>query len=487
MLSETPPMSTETSSQQLLTTNRKALVINLEPSLYGTFAEIGAGQEVARNFFQAGGASGTVAKTMSAYDMAFSDAIYGKARRYVSESRLRTMLDHEYELLHQRLAATRGAATRFFVFADTIAARSYKGDNECHGWLGVRFQTEPGRAPNDIRVHVRMWDRENVLQQQAIGVLGVNLLYGAFFLHRDPPALIRSLIDNLGTERIEIDVIRFEGADLAHADNRLLALQLVEDAMTDAALYPPGGDSLVPAEAFYKHAVLVQRGSFHPVTRVNLDMMACAGRRFAAEPVVRDRPVLPLFELSMSKLHVGDRVDRRDFLDRVDSLAAVGMHVLVSNDLPSFRLTAYFRRYTPEMIGFVMGARALPVLLDERHYENLDGGILEAIGRLFKSHVRLYVYPRLEHPTAPGATPAILDAARAQVPTRLRHLYAHLLETGLIESLADYDPTVLGIFARDALRAIQSGQPGWEEMVPEDAARVIRERRLFGLAGTSDQ
>lgn len=473
-------MADKPDSHELLTTNRKALVINLDAALYGTFAEIGAGQEVARHFFQAGGASGTIAKTMSAYDMAFSDAIYGRARRYVSEARLRTMLDHEYGLLRDRLAGSRGATTRFFVFADTVAARSYRGDNECHGWLGVRFQTEPDRPPNDILVHVRMWDRENLLQQQAIGVLGVNLLYGAFFLHRDPAALIRSLIDQLSTQRIEIDVIRFEGPDLAHADNRLLALQLVEAGLTDAVIYAPEGGALQPSEAFYKRAVLVQRGSFHPITRVNADMMACARRRFDAEPPVAGKPVLSLFEMSMSKLQVGETIDHRDFLDRVDSIAAIGAHVLVSRDLPYFRLTAYFRRYTPEMIGFVMGARALTLLLDERSYENLDGGILEAIGRLFKSHVRLYVYPRLQ-PGAAGPSAGILDARRIPLPERLRHLHAHLLENGLIESLSDYDPAVLGIFARDALRAIQAAAPGWESMVPEAAARIIRKRRLFGL------
>jgi len=473
-------MSTDPNNPQLLTTNRKALVINLDASRYGTFAEIGAGQEVARHFFQAGGASGTVAKTMSAYDMSFSDAIYGRSKRYVSEARLRTMLDHEYKLLNDRLASTRGESTRFFVFANTVAARSYRGDNECHGWVGVRFQTEPGREPCDILVHVRLWDRENLQQQQAVGLLGVNLIYGAFFLHADPEALIRSLIDNLSAARIEVDVIRFQGPDLAHVNNRLMALELVQDGLTDAVIFSPEGTALQPSEAFYKKAILVQRGSFHPVTRVNVDMIECARRRFLREPPVEGKEVLPLFELSMSKLQVAEKVDQRDFLDRVDSLAAAGMHVLVSNDLPYFRLTAYFRRYTPEMIGYTMGARALTELLDERRFEHLDGGILEAFGRLFKSHVRLYVYPRLQQGDE-GGKPVLLDAAHIPVPTKLQHLHAHLLENGLIEDLNDYNPDVLGIFARDALKAIQKGELGWESMVPEAAANVIRERRLFGL------
>ncbi len=476
-------MADEPNALHLLTTNRKALVINLDATRYGTFAEIGAGQEVARHFFQAGGASGTVAKTMSAYDMAFSDAIYGQARRYVSEKRLLTMLGHEYALLRERLEAARGATTRFFVFADTVAARSYRGDNECHGWLGVRFQTTPGGPTSDILVHVRMWDRENLQQQQAIGVLGVNLLYGAFFTHEHPTGLIRSLVDGLGRERVEVDVVRFHGPAFADADARLLALQLVADKLTDAVVFGPEGDPLPPSEAFYKKAVLVQRGGFHPVTRLHLELMASARRRFIVEPTLADKPVQPLFEMAMAKLSAGGRIDTRDFLDRVDALAAEGAHVLVSNDLPYYRLTAYFRRYTPEMIGFAMGARALAVLFDEARYENLDGGILEAFGRMFKASVRLYVYPRLD----PAGAPALLDAEKVAIPPKLGHLRAFLIESGLIETLRDPDRDALAIFAHDALASIRDGTGAWESMVPPAAAALIRRRRLFGLAEPAPQ
>lgn len=467
-------MSSAQPGHELLTTNRKALVINLDETRYGTFAEIGAGQEVARHFFQAGGASGTVAKTMSAYDMSFSDAIYGKARRYVSRERLTTMLDHEYSLLHERLAVARGGRTRFFVSANTVAARSYRGDNECHGWLGVRFQTEPGRATNDIVVHVRMWDRENVQQQHAVGVLGVNLLYGAFFLHADPPALLRSLIDGLSTERIEVDFFDASGPDLAHFDACQLTLQLVEERLTNAVLFAPDGVPVVPAEALHHKPVLIQRGSFHPVTRVNLELMRSAGERFAAEPAVGGRAVLSIFELSTPKLEVDGAIDNTDVLARVATLNATGGHVLVSNYRQYFRLTEYFRRYTHEMIGAVMGVRAFSMFLDERFYDNLDGGLLEALGRLFKENVRLYVCPRHEGET-------LVDAANIPVPANIRHLRAHLLDNGLVERLTNFDPAVLDIFARDALRMIQAGDRAWEKLVPEAAARLIHERRLFGL------
>jgi len=465
------------SGHELLTTNRKALVINLDDTRYGTFAEIGAGQEVARNFFQAGGAAGTIAKTMSAYDMAFSDAIYGKSQRYVSRHRLETMLGHEYDLLRERLAATRGDKSRFFVFANTIAAKSYRGNNECHGWLGVRFQSEPHRPPSDIIAHIRLWDRDNVTQQQAVGAFGVNLLYAAFYLVKDPKAAVRSLVDNLSTSRIEVDLIEVSGPDFPAADNRLLSLQLVEDGMTNAVLFGPGGTPQIPAEAFYKKAVLVQRGSFHPVTHVHLDMMRCAAERFAQEPAVAEKPVMQLLEMSMSKLQAGGRIDPRDFLERVDTLSAVGMNVLVSNDLPYFRLTSYFRRYTPEMIGFTMGARALGRLFDEAAYTELDGGILEAFGRLFKSNVRLYVYPRLQQPQDPAGP--LVDASNLPLPEKLRDLHAHILHNGLVETLAGFDRALLPVFAHDVLESICHGEPGWERFVPAAAAAVIKERRLF--------
>jgi hypothetical protein len=469
------------SGHELLTTNRKALVINLDETRYGTFAEIGAGQEVARHFFQAGGAAGTIAKTMSAYDMAYSDAIYGKSQRYVSKHRLTTMLDHEYGLLRERLSSTRGEKTRFFVFANTIAARSYKGNNECHGWLGVRFQVEPLRPPCELIVHVRMWDRENITQQQAIGILGVNLLYGAFYLSQDPNALVRSLIDGLSTTRIEIDLIELTGADITLSDHRLLTLQLVELGMTNAVLFGPGSEAVLPAEALYKKAVLTQRGSFHPITRVHLDMMRCAADRFANDPAVADKPVVQLCEMSMSKLQANGKVDQRDFLERVDTLSATGMNVLVSNDLPYFRLTSYFRRYTSEMIGFAMGARALGALFNETAYTELDGGILEAFGRMFKNNVRVFVYPRLQDPGDPKSP--VVDATTLPLPENLRDLHGHVMHNGLVETLTNYDPSLLPMFARTALDSIRRGDSAWEAMVPAAAAALIKERRLFGYGG----
>src|SRR5580704_3937807 len=227
--------------KELLTTNRKALTINLEDLKYGTFAEIGAGQEVARHFFQAGGASGTIAKTISAYDMTFSDAIYGKSQRYVSRERLALMLNHEYNLLLERLAAQRGDRTTFFVFADTVATKNFKGTNEAHGWMGVRFQTEPKGEPSEIVLHVRMWDKDSVMQQDALGIVGTNLIYGAFYYRKDLSQLIQSLIDNIGADRIEVDMLQFSGPAFKDVDNRLMSLFLVQYGLTNAVMFGSNG------------------------------------------------------------------------------------------------------------------------------------------------------------------------------------------------------------------------------------------------------
>src|SRR5215831_4540552 len=270
--------------ERALDTHAKALQINLDQRRYGTFAEIGAGQEVVRWFFRAGGAAGTIAKSMSAYDMAVSDAIYGKAERYVCRPRLEAMLDHEHKLNLSRLSEQRGATTSFFAFADTVSARSFRGGNECHGWMGVRFQSRPRDDDSQIIIHVRMLDNENALQQEALGIVGVNLLYGAFFLSSEPELLIESLLDGLTTKRLEIDMIEFSGIEFRHVDNRLMSMKLVQVGLSGAAMFAADGSVLQPSAVMHKRPVLVERGSFRPVTHVNVDMLECAVRRFAQEP-----------------------------------------------------------------------------------------------------------------------------------------------------------------------------------------------------------
>jgi len=486
--------------RQLLTNNRKALVINLADEKYGTFAEIGAGQEVARHFFQAGGAAGTVAKTICAYDMTFSDEIYGKTSRYVSRERLTMMLDHEYSLLMQRLNKKRGETTEFFVFADTVAALSFKGGNECHGWMGMRFQSSPGAEPNDIYIHVRMLDKQNVLQQQALGVIGLNLVYGAFYLHQTPDDFIASLLDNLGSERIEVDMIQFSGPDVAGVDNRILSLQLVQHGLTNAVMFSPTGEILQPSEVLHKKAIVVERGSFRPVTHVNVDMLACALSQFVQEPEVQGQQTVSLMEITMHNLLEDGAVDHEDFLARIDTISAIGINVLISNYSEYYRLTSYFRRYTKEMIGVAMGINNLLEVFDEKYYEHLEGGILESFGRMFRNEVKLYVYPMRQdayeryvaghEPTTPlpvsgGISAQILINARnVRIPTDLQNLYAYLLENRFIEPLAGFQEAHMHIFSRDVLRKIAAQDPTWEEMVPTPVATLIKARGYYDYTET---
>jgi len=506
-MTDLPRMHDE-SGNELLTNNRKALTINLDDSKYGTFAEIGAGQETARAFFQAGGAAGTIAKTISAYDMTFSDAIYGKSGRYVSHERLSTMLDHEFGLLLERLDAKAGDEKNFFAFANTVKARSYRGGDDAHGWLGIRFQMTPHSEPNEIVVHARMWDESNLEQQIAIGMLGVNLIYGALYLSNNLDALVKSLVDNVGSERIEIDLIDVKGPDFKDVDNRILNLQLVRGGLTNAVLFDPSGSVVQPSNALYKRAILVQRGSFRPVTKVNVDMLQCAGAQFIQEPAVKDKSVIVLMEITMSNLLASGEFDDRDFIERIDTLSATGNHVLISNYFEFYRLTSYFRRYTKEMIGVVLGINNLLEIFKDKYYTHLAGGILENFGRLFRNSVRLYIYPMKqrafrhylelqstnqdgEHKpkkieTAGGfADEMLITCDNLRVDEHLENLYEHLLKNGYIQQIKNADLSLLDIFSRDILSLIAENDPSWEDKVPKNVADYIKTNQLFGYKTAS--
>jgi hypothetical protein len=459
-----------------LSTHQKALSINLDPVRYGTFAEIGAGQEVARWFFKVGAAAGTISKSISAYDMTVSDAIYGKCKRYVSRERLERMLDYEHSLNVERLGHSRGDTTAFFTFADTVSALNFKGTNECHGWMGVKYQAFPGDADNTIILHVRMLDKENPLQQEALGIVGVNLLYAAFFLHHTPNQMLESLLDNLTTDRLEIDMVDFSGIEFRRVDNRVMSLKLVQLGLSGAAMFGPKGEVLQPSEVLRKKPILVERGSFRPVTKVNIDMIESARKQFAEEPEVQGKEVVELMEITMRNLlSGGSDIDLRDFLARADLLSTAGKTVLISDYFEYYRLAAYLGRYTNEPIAITMGAQSVRDLFAEEFYRGLEGGILEAFGRLFTRDLRLYVYPLLE----PG-TGELTTAENIQMPESLRNLYKHLVERGRIRSLETFDRSVLHIFSRDVLRRIKDQDDSWEEMVPPEIAAVIKKRRFFG-------
>lgn len=459
-------------------THQKALRVNLDQGKYGTFAEIGAGQEVARWFFRVGGASGTIAKTISAYDMTISDAIYGKADRYVSRQRLTTMIDHEYGLLTERLKGKRGSTTRFFAFANTVAAQSFTRREDWHGWMGVRFQSEPGGESSQIILHVRMWDKEAVQQQETLGILGINLVYGALYFHSDPDALISSLMDDLTIDRVEVDLIKLSGPAFAGVDNRLVTLRLVQDGFTNAAMFTADGEAVQAAEVLYKKPILVERGSFRPITNVTLDMLNSALAQFIQQPGVRGEETVVLMEMTLKSLSGENGINHQDFLDRVDLLGALGKAVLISNYGEYFRLAGYLFRYTRRNIGIVMGVPSLREIFDEKYYTDLEGGILESFGRLFKNDLKLYVYPYQD-----PSSGSLITARNLVVASHLQHLHAYLTENNFIQPVRDFTREHLSIFSKDVLAKIQAGQNDWESLVPPEVARCIRQRKLFGCPG----
>jgi hypothetical protein len=465
----------ENDERPKLSPHQKALKINLDPLFYGTFAEIGAGQEVARWFFKVGAAAGTISKSISAYDMAVSDAIYGRCKRYVSRERLQGMLDYEHGLNLERLQSSRRESTAFFAFANTVAARNYQGTNECHGWMGVKFQAHPRDDNSQIIIHVRMLDRENDLQQETLGIVGVNLLYAAFFLHHRPELILESLLDHLTTQRVEIDMIEFSGIEFRHVDNRVMSLKLVQLGLSGAAMFGPTGEVLQPSEVLRKRPILVERGSFRPVTKVNIDMIKSAYERFSSEPEVEPGQVVELMEITMKNLLATGKIDLNDFLARADVLAAAGKTVLISDYFEYYRLAAYLTRYTTQPIAVTMGIASLQDLFMEQYYAGLEGGILEAFGKLFTKDLRIYVYP-LKDP----ATGQLSTVQNVKMPGDLHSLYCYLVERGRIKQLDNFDESVLHIFSRDVLRRIKDNDASWETMVPPEIAQVIKDRHFFG-------
>jgi len=465
------------SKNDKLNPGQKALQINLDAKKYGTFAEIGAGQEVARWFFHVGKASGTVAKTISAYDMAVSDAIYGSSDRYVSRMRLQSMLDLEYGLLLQRLDKSLGDRRTFFAFANTVTTKHIvkAGEEGGHGWLGIKFQTLPRSEPSTIIIHTRLLDWETSRQQEAVGILGVNLIYGAFYQHLEPERLIGSLLDSLSWQRVEVDMIKFSGPAFQGLDNRLMALQLVQQWLTEAAMFTADGETVIPSELLYKKPVLLERGSFRPLTNPMLDMLERAQQLFVGQPALQDEPPVVMFEMTLRQLQVGDAIDHRDFLDRVDTLGALGKPVLISNFLRYHRLVTYLSRHTQKPIGLPIGLVRLRDVMDERFYTDMAGGLMESLGQLFKNGAKMYVYPSLDKKTG-----RLITVDNFDVAPHLRHLYAHLLENKFIENLPVSNPDSLKVYSSDVLAKIQAGDEALAQMIPPPIFEVIRAKKLFG-------
>ncbi len=451
-------------------TKEKTLALNLDGSIYGSFAEIGAGQETAANFFKAGGASGTIAKTMSAYDMKFSDAIYGKTKRYVSKEKLLLMLDHEIALLLERLP-DRADTTKFFVFANTVEILNFHRTNKGHGWLGLRFQLMPNGPMNECVIHVLLRDTDTSLQQQALGVLGVNLLYGCTHIS-DPEEIMRSLTDELSAGRIEIDFFRIKGPDFDHVDNRLMALKLVKMGLARATMFDADGTVLQPQEALYKKNLLILRGRFRPVTHVNMDMLQTGLEAFKKD--IDENEVVLISELNLNDLSNEEENSDQDFLYRVDILGSLGQKVLISDYQKYYMLASYVSQITKGSIGIILGIYNLERLFDESYYLDLKGGILESFGALFKKNVRLYVYPSYQR-----GNQEMYWCEDLVLPDHLQTLYQYLYETRHIKGLQPINPQHLHIISDRVLDMIKSGAEGWEKLVPEKVAHAIKSKHLF--------
>jgi len=455
----------------------KTLRINLNPSIYGTFAEIGAGQETARHFFRSGGASGTIAKAMSAYDKKFSDAIYGTEEngRYVTQSRLKKMLSYEMTLMEERITRDDHPERLFFTYANTVATIDFSKRYKGHGWVGIMFQLDPNQKEYDeIILHLRFKQNEARLQQETLGIIGVNLIYGAFYKYHKPRKLLKYLYDHIDRDTVEVDMVNFSGPNFKDVDNRLISLQLIRNDMTDAVMFGPDGNNLLPAAVLYKKNILALRGSFRPVTKVNMDMFEKSYDIFIREQTVEEENTIVMFEITLSNLKASGEIDEQDFMDRAELLCSLGYTVLISKFQEYFKLVEFFGNYTKAKIGLTMGVNNLVEIFDEKYYRHLSGGILEAFGKLFFKDLKVYLYP-MKNPE----TGQIMTSNNIKVHPRMKELYKFFKYNGKVMDIIDYDPEIMHIFSRDVLKKIMNGEEGWEEMLPEGIADIIKKRKLF--------
>lgn len=455
----------------------KALRINLNKYIYGTFAEIGAGQEVARHFFRSGGASGTIAKTISAYDKNFSDNIYGEEddKRYVTEARLDKMLKYEMGLLEDRIPRNENPNKMFFSFANTVTTIDFAKKFKGHGWMGIRFQATPEEAYSEITLHVRFHQTEARLQQEVLGIIGVNLIYGAFYKNQEPKKLLRYLYDHIDKDAIEIDTINFKGPLFKEVDNRLMSLQLVKNGMTDAVMFNPEGSNILPARELYKKNILTLRGSFRPVTKVNIDMFEKALDAFIQEPEVDENKTVVIFEITLSNLRASGEIDEKDFMDRAKLLCSLGHVVMISNFKEYYKLVDYLSQYTKKQLGLSMGVNNFVEIFDEQYYEDLGGGILEAFGKMFYNNLKVYLYPMKDD------NGNIINSTNLKLHPRMKDFYKFFKYNGKVIDIFDFEEAYLDIFSRQILTQIKEGVNTWEEHLPEGISELIKNNKMFGI------
>ncbi len=462
--------------ENLLSVKDKALRINLNENIYGSFSEIGAGQEVARHFFRAGGASGTIAKTMSAYDKGFSDAIYGVEddKRYVTKSRLSKMLKHEIKLLETRVKRDLNPGKMFFSFANTVATIDFAKKFKGHGWMGIRFQTNSNEEYSEIQMHVRFHLIDAKAQQEALGIMGVNLIYGAYYKHNKPRSLIKYLYDHIDSQAIEIDTINFSGPLFQGVDNRLMSLILVKNGMTQAVMFGPDGNNILPAAVLYKKNILAIRGSFRPLTKVNEDMYQKSFKMISNDKDFDVKNTLSIFEITLSNLLSGKNdINEQDFLDRAELLCSTGKTVMLTNFQEYYKLSDYFSKYSTKKTVLTMGVDNLIKVFDEKYYSLLTGGVMEAFGKLFKKEIEIYLYPMLKDEK-------LINSNNLQVNDNMKNLYNFFKDNNKIKDIVDYDKKLLNIFSQQVLLEIQNKKVGWENKLPKTISKLIKEKKLFG-------
>ena len=454
----------------------KTLKINLNKNIYGSFSEIGAGQETARHFFRAGAASRTIAKAMSAYDKQFSDAIYTTEPdgRYVTENRLYKMLDHEVQLLEERLDHTENPNRIYFSYANTVATIDFAKKFKGHGWVGIRFQNEPQGEFNEIILHIQFKENDVLLQQRTLGTLGVNLIYGAFYQYHDPKKLIYNLYDHLDKDQLEIDTINFSGPAFKNVDNRLMSLFLVKNGMADAVMFGPNGQNILPANTLFRKNVLLLRGSFRPVTIVNINMYQKSLNQFLSKNQLSIDKTAVIFEITLNNLLALGEVDEQDFLDRAELLCALGHTVMISNFKEYFKAVDYIWNYSQEKIALTIGIPSLIEIFDAKHYTNLPGGLFEGLGRLFKHGLEIYAYPFLNEKEE------VITTENIELHDEtLKPIYNYFKEQDQIIDIENFELKNLKIFSRKVLKKIQENDDSWENDVPETVAQLIFERKLF--------
>ncbi|MGB1862470.1 MAG: TonB-dependent receptor [Flavobacteriaceae bacterium] len=455
---------------------RKSLRINLNENIYGTFVEIGAGQEVARHFYRVGAASGTIAKSMSAYDKSFSDSIYGKEEdnRYVTQNRLDKMLSHEMNLLEKRISRKKYPNKFFFVYANTVATIDFVKKFKGHGWMGIKFQTDPKDDYSEIKLHLRFHQNEAKLQQESLGIMGVNLIYGAFYKHNEPLKLMKYLYDHIDDQSIEIDTINFSGPLFKDVDNRLISLELVRLGMTDAVVFDETGTNVLPAQVLYKKNILTLRGSYRPITKVNEEMFKKSLEAFLEEKGVKKENTIVLLEITLSNLRSTGDIDDSDYLDRAKLLCSLGHMVMISNFSEYYKLVKYLTRYTKKQLGLTMGVTNLIEIFDEKYYDGVKGGILEAFGNIFKNNMKIYLYPVLDK-----QKDTVIDSTNLKLEDNMKEFYKYFKVNDKIRDL-EFNKDYLNIFSKDVLKQIKNNTPGWEDKLPEGVSDLIIKKKMFG-------